>query len=146
MNASGRNAPDWLQELEHTADTGIIVIAPTLRELFSRAAWGMFSVITDMSTVQPRMSTEISVDAGDERALMVRWLSELNLQHVTMHWLFSRFDVSDLSDTHLRAQVYGEPTDAEHHMVHTEIKAITYHELKIENTGNHWKTQIIFDL
>src|SRR5687768_7194642 len=83
--------PEWLEELEHTADTGIVVTAASLKELFGRAAWGMFSAITDLSAVQPKERSRVSVEAADQKALMVKWLSELNVQHITKHWLFSRF-------------------------------------------------------
>ena len=140
------NSPEWLEELDHTADTGIIVTAPGLKELFGRAAWDMFSVITDLSPVQPRVATQLSVEATDQRALMVKWLSELNVQHVTKHWLFSRFDITELDDTHISADVHGEPIDPARHTIYTEVKAITFHDLRIEKEGGLWKAQIIFDL
>ncbi|MCI0534605.1 MAG: archease [Verrucomicrobiales bacterium] len=138
--------PEWLEELEHTADTGIIVRADCLKELFGRAAWGMFSVMVDLSAVQPKVAARVSVEATDQKALLVKWLSELNIQHVTKHWLFSRFDISELGDTHLSAEVYGEAIDPERHAIYTEIKAITFHDLRIEKEGERWKAQIIFDL
>jgi len=138
--------PEWLEELEHTADTGIIVTAASLKELFGRAASGMFSVITDLSAVQPKVATRVSVEATDQKALMVRWLSELNVRHITKHWLFSRFEIIELGDTHLSADVHGEPIDPERHTIYTEIKAITFHDLQIEKEDEHWKAQIIFDL
>ena len=73
--------PAWLEELDHTADEGIIVQAATMPELFERAAWGMFSLIADLDTVQPVTRDTIAVEAGDVEALMVRWLSELVFQH-----------------------------------------------------------------
>jgi SHS2 domain-containing protein len=138
--------PEWLEELEHTADTGIIVTAASLKELFARAAWGMFSVIADLPGVEPKVATHLSVEASDQKALMVKWLSELNVRHITKHLLFSRFDIIDLGDTHLSAEVYGEAIDLERHTIYTEIKAITFHDLRIEKEGERWKAQIIFDL
>jgi SHS2 domain-containing protein len=68
----------WLEPLDHTADCGIIVRARDMKELFVRAAWGMFSIITDMEAVKPARSETIVVIAPDREALLVRWLSELN--------------------------------------------------------------------
>jgi SHS2 domain-containing protein len=141
-----RGLPEWLEELEHTADTGIIVTAANLNELFGRAAWGTFSVIADLSAVEPKERSRVSVEATDQKALMVKWLSELNVRHITKHWLFSRFDIIELGDTHLSAEVYGEPIGPERHTIYTEIKAITFHDLRIEKEGERWKAQIIFDL
>lgn len=138
--------PVWLEWLDHTADTGLVVWADTLPDLFSRAAWGMFSVITDVSQVQPKEMFHLAVEAGDHQALLVRWLAELNFRHVTRHRLFCRFDVLDLSEMALKADVYGEAIDPERHTIFTEIKAVTFHGLEITKVAERWRAQIIFDL
>ncbi len=139
-------SPEWLEALDHTADAGIIVHADNLKELFARAAWGMFSVITDVHKVKPAETIRIAVEAGDREALMVRWLSELNYRHVTEHWLLSRVDVLAVTDRRLEADVQGEKTDPARHTIYTEIKAITFHALRIEQIDHRWKAAIIFDL
>lgn len=138
--------PAWLQYLDHTADAGIIVQAATLEELFARAAWAMFSVLTDVAGVQPRFATRVSVEAPDRQALLVRWLAELNFLHATRHELYCRFDILSLSDTQLAAEAHGERVDLDRHSVYTEIKAVTFHGLQIEPAGTGWKAQVIFDL
>jgi SHS2 domain-containing protein len=97
---------------------GIVVHAEDLKELFARAAWGMFSVITDVNAVKPAEKTRISVEASDRHALMVNWLSELNYRHVTEHRLFCRFDVSTVTEQRLEAEVHGEKTDHERNQEH----------------------------
>jgi len=136
----------WLQPLDHTADSGIIVRAGDLKELFARAAWGMFAIITDLNAVEPAQSETIVVTAPDREALLVRWLSELNFQHVTRHQLFSRFDILELSDDRLVAKVSGEAIAPERHTIHTEIKAVTFHGLRVEQGEEGWRAEIIFDL
>lgn len=143
---AGNTMPAWLQPLDHTADTGIIVQAADLAELFSRAAWGMFSIITDLETVKPLSEEKLVVTAPDRAALLVRWLSELNFQHVTRHRLFSRFQILELSDQRLVAVASGEEVAPERHVVYTEIKAVTFHGLRLEPAGTGWRAEIIFDL
>lgn len=138
--------PDWLELLDHTADTGILVRAPTLKELFSRAATGMFTLLTDIETVRPARAYDVELLARDRSSLLVNWLSELNYRHITRHLLFSRFDVVTLSSKRIAARVYGEPIDRERHIVHTEIKAATYHGLEFGREGKTWTVRIIFDL
>jgi SHS2 domain-containing protein len=132
--------------LEHTADTGIIVSAPSLEELFARAAWGMFTVLTDVGTVRPEQEWTVSVTAADPASLLVRWLSELNYLHVTRHDLYCEFAVTRLDDRSLTATVRGEPIDLTRHLVHTEIKAVTYHALRLERSGDLWRAEVLFDL
>jgi SHS2 domain-containing protein len=138
--------PDWLQELDHTADTGIVVTAPDLPTLFSRAAWGMFAVITDLEAVQPARAEVVEVAAEDLPGLMVRWLSELNFRHVTRHELYCQFRVVDFREWRLEAAVAGEPIAPGRHTVFTEIKAVTFHGLEILPVDAGWRAQIIFDL
>jgi SHS2 domain-containing protein len=139
-------APAWLQPVDHTADRGIIVQAADMEELFARAAWGMFAIITDMEAVHPAHSEKMVVTAPDRHALLVRWLSELNFQHATRHWLYSRFHILKLSDQQLEAEVGGENIAAERHTIHTEIKAVTFHGLRLEPAEKGWRAEIIFDL
>jgi SHS2 domain-containing protein len=58
------------------------------KELFARAAWGMFSLITDVDAIRLAERGRIEVDASDFPTLMVKWLSELTYYHVTKHRLF----------------------------------------------------------
>ncbi len=148
METPNRHAtPDWLREIDHTGDIGIEVSAADLAQLFERAAWGMFSVLTNLRSVRPRAARAVTVEGTDREDLMVQWLSELNFLHVTQHVLFSKFSVDDLEDLRLSAMAWGEPIDPERHTVHTEIKAITYHQLAIrEADDGEWHVQIIFDM
>ena len=138
--------PEWLQEVDHTADAGIVVSAGTVAELFERTAWATFNQILDMEAVRPVDSEEIRVKGSDQEDLMVRWLSELNYLHVTRNRLYCAFRIITISERSLHAVVRGEPIDPERHTVFTEIKAITYHGLSIVPTGQGYRAKVIFDL
>lgn len=144
------DAPDWLQEIDHTGDIGIQVTAASLNELFERAAVGTFSVLADLSTVQPAEKTTITVEGRDRAALMVRWLSELNYRHTVDRWLFCAFEIDAITETNgdlaLTGTAHGEPIDPDRHTVHTEIKAITFHGLDVHETDGEWAVQVIFDM
>lgn len=151
MSADARSVfrhpmPDWLHELDHTGDAGFDVGAPALDVLFARAAWALFTVLTDPDAVEPHETKQFTVEAPDREALLVRWLTELNYVHSTGGWLFSRFDVHLSDDGHLTATVQGEPYDPERHTIYTEIKAVTFHGLRIEQQPDGWRARIIFDL
>ena len=145
-NGSSGTWPAWIAPLEHTADTGILVKAPTLKQLFERAAWGLFATICAMETVRPRKRFSISVAAPDREALLVRWLSELNFLHQTRGMLLCRFEVTRLTTQQLDARVWGEVISRARHRVTTEIKAVTYHNLRIERQGRSWVASVLFDI
>jgi SHS2 domain-containing protein len=138
--------PCWLEILEHTADTGIQITAPDLPELFSRAAWSMFTVISNPPEIGSTLSRTVAVDSSDLPSLMVRWLSELNYLHTIHRELYSEFEVNLRGETRLEARVRGEPIDLSRHSLHTEIKAVTYHQLHVTQEQNHWRAQVLFDL
>ena len=142
--------PDWLQEIDHTGDVGLRITAGSLPQLFERAAGGMFSVLTDPDAVRPAETTDVSVEGPDREALMVRWLSELNYHHTVHDWLFCAFSVDAIEATadglRLSATATGERLDPARHVVHTEIKAVTFHGLEIRETTDGWTVQVIFDM
>jgi len=142
--------PDWLQEIDHTGDIGLQVTAPSLPQLFERAALGTFRVLTDLKTVQASEETHVAVDGRDPEALMVRWLSELNYRHTVDRVLYDAFAVEAIEETDegltLTATAHGEPIDPTRHTVYTEIKAVTFHGMNIRETDDGWAVQVIFDM
>ena len=140
------NAPEWLDYIDHTGDAGILLRAENLRQLFERAAWGMFTLLTNVAEIRLVEETRIQVEANDLPALMLAWLSELNYRHVTEHRLFGKFEVSVISDQMVFAEVSGETINPDRHTIFTEIKAVTFHGLRLEKSDNGWEAQIIFDL
>lgn len=134
------------ETFEHTADLGLRARAADLDTLFAEAAMALFTaVVDDLATVEPRQCVEMSV-VGDERDyLLFDWLRALLGRLDTEHFLFSRFDVH--VDVHgLSARAWGEPLDPErHHLIH-EVKAITYHGLRVEQTADGWLAEVIVDI
>jgi SHS2 domain-containing protein len=146
LDSVNRQPPAWLTLLDHTADIGVAVRAPTLPLLFERAAWGLFGVITDMHAVRPLETVPVSVKADDREGLLVHWLSELNFLHETGAWLFCSFHVQRFSDTGLAAEVRGERLDRARHEVHAQVKAVTYHALLLEHEAGEWIARVLFDV
>jgi SHS2 domain-containing protein len=138
--------PDWLDRVEHTADEGLLVKAADRKELFARAAWGMFSLLTDMSAVRPLETVAVNVEAPDIEALMVRWLSDLNYLHLVGRKLFCGFEVARLTRRTLEARARGEAIDPRRHAIRREIKAVTFHGLKVAREGSVWTARVIFDV
>lgn len=138
--------PDWLQVLDHTADIGVIVQAPDMERLFERAALAMFRILIVPGGVRPLESIRLNLTANDREGLLIEWLSELNYLHVTRHLVFSEYDVAFEGECHLVAEARGEQIDPARHEIMTEIKAVTYHNLKIEAVCGGWQAQVLFDL
>jgi protein archease len=134
------------ETFEHTADLGLRVRAPDLEALFAEAAQALFcAIVEDLSAVEPRQCHDIRL-SGDERAyLLFDWLNELLFRFDSEHWLFSRFEVH-LDGDRLSGSAWGEPLDRSRHTLAHEVKAITYHGLRVEQEGDGWLAEVIVDI
>ena len=132
--------------LAHTADIGIIARGRDMKEAFVNAARGLFSIIAEPRGVQAKDRIPMEVSAPDREALLVNWLNELIYLSSTREMLFSAFEIAMLSDTELRATVGGEKIVRSKHRLIREVKATTYHKLKVEQDADGWRVQVIFDI
>lgn len=132
--------------LEHTADAGIIAYGAGLPELFVNAALGLFSLMVDTAGVRETESREIEAHAADLETLLIRWLTEL-LYHVDAEeMVFSRFEVTAMDETSLRARAYGERIDPERHDLGFGVKAVTRHMLEIAHQDSGYRATVLFDI
>lgn len=133
--------------IEHTADAGMCVTGDTLKSLFNNAAQGLFEMMAVVDSIDETTSIDLNVSADSIEYLLVAWLDELVFQHETAELFFKRTEIASINESELTATAYGEPTDFDKHVVYTEIKAVTYHQLYVKQNANGiWEAQVIFDL
>lgn len=131
---------------EHTADLGIRVEADSLSALLAEAATALTSVLAaNPDAIRPTQTLELTIDGTDPEELLVDWLSEVLWRFSAEHMLFSRFEIVEHGG-HVAARLEGEPVDESRHQLDTEIKAITYHHLKVERRADRWTAEVIVDL
>jgi SHS2 domain-containing protein len=134
------------ETFEHTADLGIRVRAMDLDQLFSEAAQALFAVLTeDLAAIRPERELAIQVANNDRELLLFDWLRELLYQFDSQHLLLGRFETHVEGDS-LAARCWGEPLDRERHHLLNEVKAITYHGLRVEQTEDGWLAEVIVDI
>lgn len=144
------------QVFDHTADIGIQAYGHDLKEAFANMAYGMFSVIAELDKVKEVEFRDIEIEAEDREALLVAWLNELIYLFDVERLIFKRFEIGELTESRssspgqgptarLRARAYGEAFDPQHHVLKTEIKAATYHTIKVER-GDGARLRVIFDV
>ncbi len=132
--------------IDHTADIGIDLVGISLQELFTNAAFALFDIITDLSKVESKIEHKIQIAGLDKEQLLVNWLGELLYLHDVKNLLFKDFIITDIKDNKLIASVRGEEFAEGKHVIKTEIKAVTHHNLSIIKKDDLWKARIIFDL
>ncbi len=135
------------EHFDHTADLGLRIRAASLEELFIEAAHALTdALVAQRTSVRPSERTAIRLEAAERTDLLHDWLAELLYLFEAERMVFSRFDVS-LPPGKLEATAWGEPLNPNRHEIELEIKAVTYHGLKIEPTAAcGWLAEVIVDL
>ena len=131
---------------EHTADLGLRIRAATREELFVEAARALFSVIVaNPGEVQTVDLQTIEIQGAELDYLLFDWLNELLYLFETQHLLLVKFTV-EFNNEGLSATCSGEPVDSARHVLEHEVKAITYHGLKVETGSDGWLAEVIVDI
>ncbi|MEM1559924.1 MAG: archease [Ignisphaera sp.] len=140
--------------LEHTADVLVRSYGETFKDALSNIAKGMFEIITDTTRIEAKISIDVSICGFDLENLVYKWLEELLYYHDAYNYVFSEFDIKSISEELLdgekvlclKAQVRGEEFDDKKHEPRTVVKAVTYHQMRVEKSNNKWIIDVVFDI
>jgi SHS2 domain-containing protein len=131
---------------EHTADLGLRVRAADLNSLFAEAAECLFSaVLEDIGSVKPEIAIALEIAGTDREFQLFDWLRDLLMRCDEDRMVFGKFEVNVRFDG-LTGIAWGEPIDPDRHLLAHEVKAITYHGLKVEQTADGWLAEVIVDI
>jgi len=132
--------------IDHTADIGIRLSRDRLETVFVDAALAMFDIIAPDSTFLEKETREVQVEAEDIEQLLVNWLSELNVLLQLQQFVPARLSILEMDKHILKARLFGERIDPRAHQIEIEIKAVTYHNLKVKQESGRWSVQVLFDI
>ena len=132
--------------LEHTADIGIRVKALSLDVLFRNAGLAITDISTEkQKTLIPgKYKIVISQKADNVEELLVNWLNELLSLSAAEALIFEDIKINQITENFVKAIALG--SDMRNYKTNVEIKAATYHQLKVIKIGSHWQAEVIFDL
>jgi len=142
------------EQLSHTADIEIRVYGTTLAQLFEHALIGMFQVIGPkiagcmieherVVCAQLPHKREIDISSFDIESLLVDFLSEAWYLCDVHNEAYLKVDIHALTQTQLKATLHGVTVQG---FDVVEIKAVTYHDLHIQQMNGVWQTNIVFDI
>lgn len=137
------------QILEHKADTGFLVKAPSLQRLYIDAGLALTDLRVKLDRIAEKEKQIVSVAGETREALLVAWLNEVLFLFERHSFLVRRivFDVFD--GKKIKATLWGESYDPLRHGSLSEIKAVTYHQLKLGDVAQpepHFFAQVFLDL
>lgn len=131
---------------EHTADLGLRLHGPDAEHVFAEAGKALFDVLlANPEAIEPVDSMTFQVEAESLEDLFHDWLAELLFTFAAERIVFARFQVK-IEQGRLEATGFGEPFAFEKHGAGFDVKAVTYHELKVEKTETGVNAQVILDI
>ena len=131
---------------DHTADLGLRILAADLNTLFAEAGACLLAcLVDDPAAVRARESQVVTIAGTDREYLLFDWLRELLHRSDEARMLWCRFEVA-VTATGLTATISGEPFDPARHLLSREVKAITYHGLKLEESDGGFLAEVIVDI
>jgi SHS2 domain-containing protein len=135
------------ETFDHTADLGLRIRAADLPTLFSEAGQALeTALLENPAAVEPRRCVHVQLPADELDYLLFDWLKTLLYHFDLEQMLFARFTVKVDAANGLVADAWGEPFDPARHELSHEVKAITYHDLKVEQTPDGWLAEVIVDI
>jgi len=137
---------DSFRILEHTADIGFAAFGSSREELFANAARALIDLEVDLDTIRPSRELTVKAEGSAWPDLLVNWLSEILYLNDAEGWLFRNFRVQELREKAISATARGEKFDRARHRVKVLVKAVTYHQLVLEETTQGWHAQVYVDI
>ncbi|MBN1574107.1 MAG: archease [Deltaproteobacteria bacterium] len=140
--------------LDHTADLRIEVVGEGREGLFVSAGEALADLLVGIDRLggEKEIRREVAAAGDSLEELLIDWLRELLYTFTVKGVVLFRFEIVELTEKVVKAVCTGEKFDIERHGIKTEIKAVTYHGLKIEidgadsSEGDRHRAAIVFDV
>jgi SHS2 domain-containing protein len=132
------------EEVDHTADWALRLQGKDLDELLTNAARGLFRLtgVKPRPGARPGRWRTLKLAAADREALLVAWLGELAFEMESRGVAYTDLEVRSQGGTRLTARLREVPAVSGGRF----IKAVTYHDLRIESTPAGLTATVVFDV
>ncbi|MCG8429698.1 MAG: archease [Candidatus Omnitrophica bacterium] len=132
--------------IDHTADIAIRVKSSNLRSLFIDTARAVFHIISPGGVTGEcsPVPFELHLTSDTQEELLITWLNELISLSAAKEVIFTQFTIHTLNDTGLTAGAVA--CGLKHHRREVEIKAATYHDVRIRLVRGMWQAEVLFDV
>ena len=127
-----------------TSDVLFEAYGKDLKEVFENSALAMFTIICDMKKIEEQSKITIEVKGKDKLDLLYNWLQELIARVDTEEMFFSHFNILEISEKSLKAEIYGESITPE--KGETLVKAVTNYKFNLEKTEKGYRSTISLDI
>lgn len=144
-----RPCPGKYDYPEHVSDIYVQAYGKNLEEAFENAALGLTNIVTDPSRIRPETVVEETIEAEDVQMLFYKWLESILIRLDAEQTVFSVFDVKidrENSKYVLKAVMKGERFKPGWHTSGTHVKAVTLHDMEIEESPGKARIKALLDI
>jgi SHS2 domain-containing protein len=133
-----------------TADVAFDAWGNTREEMFVAAADATMNVmVSDLNSIAPVEHRTLQVSADEIDMLLFELLQEL-IFHKDAEPMLLRVPTVHIEEERgqflLTAEAYGEGPNPEKHDLIVDVKAVTLHRFKVEQSPRGWEASVILDI
>ncbi|MCM8767634.1 MAG: archease [Candidatus Omnitrophica bacterium] len=133
-----------IEIINHTADIGIKVYGKTIEELFINSLKGLYKIM-GIKLDGTESIVEINIQEEEYENLIVKFLNEI-IYYAETKKIAGEIEQLKVERKGNKYNLFIKLIMKKIKSMEKEIKAATYHNLKIEKIADMYKTTIIFDL
>lgn len=145
-STSHSTADGGFELIEHPADIGIRFWGKTLGDAYVQAALGLRSMLGGEGEVRTIRDVPLAVSGADCLEVLFNWLSEILYFFDAEQLLLGSFELQAMSEREVVAVGHGESYDPTRHETPYYVKAITYHEMGLEQGKDGWHGEVYVDI
>lgn len=129
------------EEIDHTADLALRVWGQNFEQLLTQSAKGLYSLMNITPSWGTRIGHHFFIKKDTKEVMLVDFLNELLYLCEDKKQGFDLFSFSENSD---KLEVYAQGFRVDDIQVY--IKAVTFHDLRIQNYSSGLVTTVTFDV
>ena len=129
---------------EHDADVGIVGQGETVEQAFEAAARAVFSIMSNLDTIQPRDEIIVEFEESDLEFALVIWINLILGKARELGMVFNEFHLQH-NGRHWQARISGEKWRDEHERG-VEVKGATFTMLSVKQQNNGWVARCVVDV
>jgi SHS2 domain-containing protein len=141
-------APQPYEEIPHTADLGLAARGASPEEALARLALALGAVLAGPGAPPAATGAPVRVRSrgGSDRAQAgAALLRELLFRFATRREIPVEVEVLELGPAGAVAEVRFGRWDAQRNLEGTDVKAVTWHDARLEPDGGGFRAQVILD-
>jgi SHS2 domain-containing protein len=135
--------------IEHVSDAMVEAYGRTLNDAFANSAKALINIVCDVSKVDLGKRVIIETAGFDLASLLYSWLEKVLMALLIDNLVLAKFQVriERRKDSYfLSSDCEGESFVRRKHHYKVEVKAITYHEMKVNKSKGKFVVQYLVDL